>query len=145
MRGSGLLGKLQRIIYSALAVVILLIVAVAMIPKAPETPEQIAAREAADAECRKSLNCWGTKNKVSASIYCLSAIDRRAGEIKWTDGADLKLRYQRWLNRDEGSLTFYGRALQVRNAFGAWVNYAFECDYDPKTDTLLALRLKPNQ
>lgn len=124
-----------------IGVAALLIVAVSMLLEREPIPEEVAA----EAKCMKDLKCWGPKHGASASIYCLSAMGHRAEEIKWTDEADLKLRHHRWLDRKAGTLTYYGGAIQMRNTVGAWVNYRFECDYDPISEELLALRLEPDR
>lgn len=137
--------KFQRWMLAIIGVAALLIVAVSMFPKRGPTPEKLAAAKAAEAKCMKELECWGLKHNASVSVYCLSAVGHRVEEIKWMDEADLTVRHHRWLDRKAGTLTYYGGGLQMRNAFGAWVNYRFECDYDPKTDELLALRLEPDR
>lgn len=94
------------------------------------------------AECRQSLQCWGDKNSLAASMKCDQEIERLAkNSFKWTDKTlESKFSHHRWLDKDAGTLTYIGDKIQYQNGFGAWVNHIYECDFDPATKTVLGVR-----
>lgn len=103
----------------------------------PPTAEETAA-------CKADLACWSKLYSVKASVLCLGAVDRVAGDdVVWDDGSALKLQYNRWLDRDAGTLTYYGDKLSLPNTSGILTRHRFECDYDPATDKLTGFRIEP--
>jgi hypothetical protein len=113
-------------------------------PDSQPTPAEAAAAATADDSCRQDLQCWGKRHNASASMDCLSAIDRETGNrARWDDGVDLKLRYHRWLDREKGTLVYYGEALSLPDPKGQMVRQRFECEYDPAAGKLTDLTIKP--
>ena len=46
----------------------------------------------------------------------------------------------RWLNQAEGTLTKVGDRVEFQNGFGAYSRVIYECDFDPRTNDVLAVR-----
>ena len=114
------------------------------VTKPAKTKEQIAAE---NAECRKTLQCWGNKHNIEAVIVCEDVIEKLAQYgHKWTDGMlEPKLSHFRWKNKAKGHLIFSGDKIQFQNGFGAWKNYIYECDYDPGKKQVLDVRAQPGR
>lgn len=112
-----------------------------------DSPEEKAKQEVAAAECRQDLQCWGDKSSFSAGVYCTDPIERLAkNSHKWTDGTlETKFSRFKWKDKKAGTVTHIGDRIQFQNGFGAWVNHVYECDFDPATDTVLAVRAKEGQ
>lgn len=53
-----------------------------------------------------------------------------------------KFSHFRWKNQGKGVMTFIGDEIQLQNGFGAWQNYAYECDYDPSSEQVLDVRAR---
>lgn len=101
-----------------------------------------------DAEaCRQNLQCWGKEHWSAATNRCQRQIERQAQyEVKWTDSyPDTKLSRRDWLDQEEGTLTYYGDRVQFSNAYGAFQNYIYRCDYDPETKTVVNLEMEPGR
>jgi hypothetical protein len=112
------------------------------------TAEEIATKKAADqALCRQDIACWGEQHWSAATNRCQKEIERQAKyEVKWTDEyPDLKLSQRGWLEKEEGTLTYYGDRVQFSNGYGAFENYAYSCDYDPSTKTVLGVVVEPGR
>lgn len=109
-----------------------------------QNTEQAAAQAA---ECRQDIQCWGQKHWAGATNRCQGAIERQAKyEVKWTDEyPDLKLSRRGWLDKDEGTLTYYGDRVQFSNGYGAFQNHAYSCDYDPTSKTVLSVVVEPGR
>lgn len=115
------------------------LVAWCAIPEGEPTPEELATAAAEREACRQDLACWRDANRTAASILCLSAIDRAAGDAaQWNDGTNLKLRYGRFDGRETGRLIYSGDQLSI-----AGVRQRFSCGYDPKTDELYDFTIEP--
>lgn len=106
------------------------------------TAEQLVEAEAA---CKQDLQCWGNKYNAAVGIYCKSHIEKLAQySSKWTDGLlEPKFSHFKWLNKDKGYVTYIGDKIQFQNGYGAMSNYIYECDFDPETDSILAVRARP--
>jgi hypothetical protein len=104
-----------------------------------KSPEEIAAEEA---KCRQDLQCWGSKHSISAAVYCDDQIEKLAKySHEWTDGMlEPKISHFRWLDKEAGRVTFIGDKIKFQNGFGAWTNMVYECDFDPKTNTVFEVR-----
>lgn len=110
--------------------------------------ERLAAAEKEKAAtCRQDLSCWGEKHLVAASFKCANPIERMAQyQHEWTDGfLEMKLSHFKWLNRSEGTLSYFGDKIKFQNGFGAWQNYTYQCDYDPDTEVVLAVDASPGR
>lgn len=105
-------------------------------PKKPEKPKL------SDTECIRDLQCWASRHSVAASIVCAPLVERLAKHShKWTDGMlDSKFPRIKWKDKDSGVVTYIGDKIQFQNGFGAWTNYVYECDYSPKSETVVDVR-----
>lgn len=111
-------------------------------------PEVTEAQAQAEAEaCRQDLQCWGQEHWAAATNRCQDRIERRAQyEVKWTDSyPDTKLSRRDWLDQEEGTLTYYGDRVQFSNAYGAFQNYIYRCDYDPEAKAVIDLEMEPGR
>lgn len=97
-----------------------------------------------DAECKKTLQCWGDKHSIAAGVRCESYVEKLAKySHKWTDGMlEPKFSHFRWKNQAKGVVTFIGDKIQFQNGFGAWQHYVYECDYDPSSEQVLDVRAR---
>lgn len=104
-----------------------------------KTPEEIAEELAA---CKSDVQCWGGKHSVAAITACKGHIERLAKySSKWTDGMfEPKFSHLKWANMKEGYVTYIGDKIQFENGFGAMQNHIYECDFDPETKAVLAVR-----
>lgn len=100
-----------------------------------------------DATCRKDLNCWAEKKFVTASVHCKAPVEKLAKySARWTDGTfDTKFSHYRWLNREQGTVTYIGDKVEFQNGFGAFQKYIYECDFNPATDVVMEVRAQPGQ
>lgn len=100
--------------------------------------------QVSDAECMKTLQCWGDRHTTSASIRCDNYIEKLAKySFKWTDGIlESKFSHFRWKNKSKGIVTFIGDKIQFQNGFGAFQKSIYECDYSPIKDKVLDARAR---
>lgn len=101
-----------------------------------------AEREAAlraEEECRRSIQCWGDRHFVAASVRCVRPIERLANySMEWTDGIlEPKFSHFRWSPLGDGIVVYIGDSARFQNGFGAWQNVVYECTYDPGTEQAL--------
>ncbi|MCY1210824.1 hypothetical protein D9M69_142590 [compost metagenome] len=111
---------------------------------AKETPEQIAAKEAA---CKSDLQCWGDKHAIAAGIACAPEVEKLAKySHKWTDGMmETKFPRFRWANKDHSAITYIGDKIQFQNGFGAMQNHLYQCDFDPLAKQVVGVRAAPGR
>ena len=114
-------------------------------PEASPKPATPASSTPSDAECRRSLQCWGDRHTVAAGVYCRKPVERLARfSFEWTDAwYEPKFSHFRWKDQARGTITFIGDKIRMQNAFGAWQNFVYECDLDPATDAVLDVRARP--
>ncbi|MDD0980700.1 hypothetical protein [Pseudomonas shahriarae] len=100
-----------------------------------------------EAACRKDLQCAGDKYGIAASIYCKDPVSRLAKYTsRWTDGTfETKFSHFRWLNQEQGTLTFIGDKIEFQNGFGAFQRHTYECDFNPVNNQVLDVRARPGQ
>ncbi|MCS6258831.1 zinc ribbon domain-containing protein [Shewanella baltica] len=109
-----------------------------------DKPTSVDAKpQVSETECLKTLQCWGEKHSINAAVYCEDPIERLAQySAEWTDGiGSPKFGYYRWKDQSKGYITYIGDELKLQNGFGAWSNYTYECDFDPKTKSVLDVRV----
>jgi hypothetical protein len=105
----------------------------------------LAEAEAARAEaetCRSDSVCWGRENRINAEVRCKRHIERLARfDHEWTNNW-LEPMFSRssWKNQEEGVLIYYGDRLRMQNAFGAWANVIYSCEYDPARDAAIEVK-----
>jgi hypothetical protein len=110
------------------------------------TPEEqavaAAEQQVADAACRQSLQCWGDRHSVAASVRCPGEIERLPRfTMEWVDGwLEPKFSHFRWRDQEAGVVTYVGDRARFQNGFGAWQNVIYECDFDTQNDTVLNVR-----
>jgi len=111
---------------------------------APDSPANVPV---SDAECVKSLQCWGDKHNISAAIHCQDPVERLAkNTFRWTDGMlETKFLNFRWFREKDGTLTYIGDRIEFQNGFGAWQVYTYQCDYDPATAKVLGVHAQPGR
>lgn len=102
------------------------------------------AERAADAACAQDLQCWGDRHRVTASLHCEPHVERLAAySHEWTDRWSRLSRF-RW-GAERPALTYIGDQIKFQNGFGAWQHHVYECDYDPATETVIAVRAQPGR
>lgn len=100
-----------------------------------------------DAECIKSLECWGEKHSITADIVCKPAVEKLAKfSSKWTDGT-LETKFSRygWADQKAGTLRYVGDKIQFQNGFGAMQNYTYTCFFDPRTGSVMDVEAHPGR
>lgn len=115
-----------------------------------DSPEDKQAQKQAqvdEAACRKDLECAGNKYGISAGVYCKKPVERLAKyTARWTDGTfDMKFSHFRWLNQEQGLITFIGDKIEFQNGFGAFQKHIYECDFNPVNNQVLDVRARPGQ
>ena len=112
-------------------------------PKAPESPEVRAQREAAQeaerAQCRQNLQCWADEAKSFAEVYCADPIERLANySARWTDSW-LESKFDRiaWADQDQGHIRYIGDKAEFQNGFGAWKRVTYYCDVDVENERVI--------
>lgn len=131
---------------SMLVVVVLVIVGAFIAGHLDEWFGSSSAQEAAaKAECRQDLSCWAKENQVGAAVNCKPLIERRAKyDSKWTDGIGIPTFSRiRWINKEKGTITYFGDRVKFQNGFGVWQNYRYACDFNPNGDVVIAVRVNP--
>lgn len=104
-----------------------------------EEQARAEAERQADMECRGSIQCWGDRHFVAASVRCTRPVERLASySMEWTDGLlEAKFSRFRWSPLGEGILIYTGDMARFQNGFGAWQNVVYECTYDPANEQVL--------
>jgi hypothetical protein len=100
-----------------------------------------------DDECKKTLQCWGEKHDVEASVYCRQPVELLAkNNFEWTDGIlEPKFSHYRWKNQQAGVVTYIGDKIKYQNGFGAWIFHVYECDWDPVAKKVVDVRARPGR
>lgn len=104
--------------------------------------EQIEQTRRKEMECRKSLECWGEKKSLLATMQCQDKIEKLAKhQAEWTDGwLGSKFTHYKWRDQTNGIITYVGDRIKFQNGFGAWTPIVYECDFDTRDDNALAVR-----
>jgi hypothetical protein len=117
-----------------------------------EADRQVRAAEAEakrlkEAECRATLRCWAERTIITASLMCREPVERLPRfSFRWVDKwYEPKFSHYRWASLDKGTVTYIGDRMEIQNVFGAWVPHIYECDYDPETKQVLAVRAQPGR
>lgn len=100
-----------------------------------------------DEQCMQDIQCWGDKHSLYAGTYCAEPIEKYAKySFEWTDGMlGSKFSHFRWADKSSGTLTVIGDKLKFQNGFGAWQNMIYECDWNPVSKEVLAVRVSAGQ
>lgn len=123
-------------------VVVLLIVAAVAINSCSDDEEE--KPKVSLEECKKDLQCWADKYDLPAATKCKPFIERFAKyDFKWEDGIlDPTFSHMRWINQEEGTVTFIGDKVQFQNGLGAWQTHHYECDFAPAAESVLDVRVQ---
>lgn len=113
-------------------------------PNRPVSPTSTSSntRAISDTACKADLQCWGDRHSIPAGVRCTTPIERLAiNSHKWTDGFfESKFPRFGWKDKAAGIITYVGDSIQFQNRFGAMINHRYECDYDPASEQVLAVR-----
>jgi hypothetical protein len=102
---------------------------------------------AADAACNQDLQCWGERHAIDAEVRCVDRVEAIAQyAARWTDGI-LEPKFSRFAWQDEiaSTLTYIGDTIEFQNGFGAWQPHVYECDFDPRSSFVIAVRARPGR
>lgn len=114
-------------------------------PKAPETPQQRIVR----LTCEGDVVCAGSRVQWRAEKACKPLIEGHAKYVpRWREDEDV-LPLGKWSERydvikqygEKRIIEFQGEAVEFQNGFGAWQQVAYECDYDPVEEEVIAARV----
>ncbi|WP_248769060.1 hypothetical protein [Pseudomonas sp. MWU12-2345] len=117
-------------------------------PSTNEDKKVIAEQKAAaEATCRKDLNCWAEKHLAEASYPCQKAVEGLAKySSEWTDKTlDMKFDHMRWGDEQKGVVIYIGDKIKYQNGFGAYQDSVYECTYDTTTKTVLDASARPGR
>ncbi|HSI52372.1 MAG TPA: hypothetical protein VK981_00300 [Ramlibacter sp.] len=105
---------------------------------------QTATDKPAQLPCAKVLGCAAGLAIEDAGKQCRPQIEELAAFApRWTNRANESIFVDHmWLQQDKGTLTFMGKHAQFQDAGGRFAPVAYECDYDPATRQVLAVRAK---
>ena len=105
------------------------------------------AAAAEDAACRSDLQCLGDKYSLKAASYCKDHIQNLSDYAhKWTDGLfGAKFPMFGWQSKANGIVRYHGDSIQFQNAFGAWVNHKYWCDYDTVNERPIRVGAEPGR
>jgi DNA-directed RNA polymerase subunit RPC12/RpoP len=134
--------------YGLVFVFFLIILGWGFWPDSDKTKAEKAAKEAAaEAACRADLKCWGDKNSATADVYCQEPIERTAiYSMRWTVGTyDPKFSRFSWLNKQAGTLKYFGDKAEFQNAFGAYIRVTYECDINPESHNVISVNTYTGQ
>jgi hypothetical protein len=122
--------------------IFIVIVAIKSFSTSNNAPAKPSKPKVSDAECKKTIQCWGDRHSIAASIRCDGYVEKLAKySYEWTDGIlEPKFGRFRWKDKTNGIVTFIGDKIKFQNGFGAMQNYVYECDYNPASDSVLDVR-----
>jgi len=95
--------------------------------------------------CRSDLSCWGEKAWIVAGVKCPALIEKEAKySARWTTGfLEPKFSHHRWAEGSQDWVTVIGDKVVFQNGFGAEQRITYECDVDPESKSILAVRIIP--
>lgn len=114
-----------------------------VIARAPATLTAPPSDVPIDAGC--DARCTVSKVIVPATAACVVAVEELAGfGVRWLDDA-ATAKFDRfvWLQPARGTVTLAGGHAEFRNAGGAYLPIAYECDFDPATLAVIEARARP--
>jgi hypothetical protein len=106
-----------------------------------------AAKRQKELVCRATLSCWAERTIITASLKCREPVERWTRySFRWVDKwYEPKFSHYRWASQGEGTVTYIGDRIEMQNVFGAWAPHIYECDDDPETKQVLAVRAQPGR
>lgn len=106
--------------------------------------EQAEQQAKQAAECAVDLKCLDTKYSAEANYACEKPIERLAkNNFQWFNEWPYPKFSQLRRGPVLGSMTVIGERIKFQNGFGAWIIHHYECDFDTRTKTVLAVRAQP--
>ena len=108
-------------------------------PPAAQSQPPVAAQP-----CRQTLNCAAAQAMQAASEACRPAIEQLAVFApRWTQGAAQPIFTEyAWLDRQRGTITYFGSRAEFQDAGGGFAAVAYECDFDPVARSVLDARAR---
>lgn len=130
-----------------IVLLIIIAVVVSMCSSGDKDKETEKVAQVDEAACRKDLQCAGDKYGISAGVYCKAPVERLGKySSRWTDDTfEMKFSRFRWLDKQQGTITFIGDKIEFQNGFGAFQKHIYECDFNPVTNKVIAVRAQPGQ
>lgn len=106
--------------------------------------KEVTKKKEEDA-CKQSIQCWGDKHLLAATISCQPWVEKLAKyDHQWIDGwTETKFSRFRWQNSIAKSVTYIGDKIKYQNGFGAWQHMIYECDYDVLGKKVIDVRATP--
>jgi predicted nucleic acid-binding Zn-ribbon protein len=100
-----------------------------------------------DADCKKNLKCSAEKNISAVAGPCGRAVFKLSKyQAEWTNATtEPRLSRYRWHDQARGTITFIGDKIKFQTNFGAWQNIIYECDFDPESNKIFAVRAVPGR
>lgn len=94
-------------------------------------------------ECMKDLKCWADENYFPAESAARPLIERYAKwDFEWTDSwLERKFTHYRWHDKEKGHLLYMGDKVKFQNGFGAWGPMTYTVAYDPKSNSVLSVKV----
>ena len=101
-------------------------------PASSNKDTQQSTVDSEEEQCKQDLQCWGSRNSTTASVYCPDYIERLAKyDARWTDGVfESKFSHFSWNDKAKGIVNYFGDKVQFQNGFGAWQTYTYSCTVD---------------
>lgn len=99
---------------------------------------RVAARK--KETCLQEASCAFEEYSLTLGPGCQLAIEKLAKwDFEWTDSwMEPKFESAGWGNKDKGTLMAIGKSLKLQNGFGAWKRVSYLCEFDPKTNAVVA-------
>jgi len=112
--------------------------------QAKRQAEQAEQQAKQAAECAIDIKCLDTKYSVEANAACVRPVERLAkNNFQWLNEWPYPKFSHLRLGPVLGSMTVIGERIKFQNGFGAWIIHNYECDFDTRTKTVLAVRAQP--
>ena len=114
------------------------------LPRQAERPPAHSASPKAAQPCHQVLNCAAAQAMQAASEACRPAIEQLAAFApRWTQGAAQPIFTEyAWLDRQRGTITYFGNRAEFQDAGGGFAAVAYECDFDPIARNVLDARAR---
>lgn len=110
------------------------IVLVAILSPSQSSPRSARSRPDPPAACT-DLQCLGDKYTIRAGSYCAPHVEKLVSySHRWTDGIlESKFPAFQWSDKGTGVIRYIGSRIEFQNRYGAWVRYAYWCDFDTRS------------
>ncbi|WP_371355605.1 hypothetical protein ACA087_00850 [Pseudomonas chlororaphis] len=113
--------------------------------------------------CSRDIACWSDMNKSDYKSACKEAIEKTSSHYhKWSGKTeDFESDDVKWLSYNDSTLTISGSNFEdlvdvgkfeddkgkvaYQHGQGRFQKSSFECDYDPSTKSVIAVRVSPKK